>query len=206
VILVIDPGTGNLRSVGKALEACGAKIKISSNPRDVQKADKLVLPGVGAFPDAVKELKKKRLWTALKQAVGKGKPLMGICLGYQLLFSSSEEGGRKTQGLGLIPGAVKQFPVKRFKRKGFKVPHMGWNRLKQCKASGLLKGVKNNSYFYFVHSYRPLVKNKKDILGVADYEETFAAAVQRGNVSGFQFHPEKSQKAGLQILRNFIKQ
>jgi len=204
VIALVDYGMGNLRSVAKALEAVGGRVKVTSSPSDLKRARKILLPGVGAFPDAVRELKKKKLWEALREAPAQGKYLMGICLGYQLLFSASDEGGKRIKGLGLIDGEVTRFPLRSLVRKGYKVPHMGWNSVSIRKKSRLLKGVKEGTYFYFVHSYYPSVENTKDVLGKTDYGRSFDSAVEQDRLSGFQFHPEKSQDAGLVILRNFV--
>jgi glutamine amidotransferase len=204
VIALVDYGMGNLRSVAKAVENLGGRIKIVSNPGPLKRADKILLPGVGAFPDAVRELKRRRLWEPLKRLAREGRPLMGICLGYQLLFTSSTEGGRLTRGLDLIPGTVRRFKFSRLKHRGYKVPHMGWNQLELQRPSPLLRGIRNKSFFYFVHSYYPEPRRAKDILARTLYGHRFASAVERGNLSGFQFHPEKSQSAGLRILSNFI--
>lgn len=204
MIALVDYGMGNLRSVAKAIERCGGRVRVTSSPLDLKKCRKIVLPGVGAFPDAVKELRRKKLWEPLLEEAAKGKRLMGICLGYQLLFSSSTEGGKITQGLGLIPGKVGSFALSSMKKKGLKVPHMGWNQLEIQKKSPLLKGVRDKSFFYFVHSYYPVPSDRKDVLGRTRYGIPFASAVERGNLSGFQFHPEKSQTVGLGILKNFV--
>jgi glutamine amidotransferase len=205
MIALVDYGMGNLRSVAKALEACGGRVKITSSPRDLKKAKKILLPGVGAFPDAVRELKKKRLWDALIEEASENKHLMGICLGFQLLFSSSDEGGKRTKGLNLIPGEVKKFPLASLPRQGYKVPHMGWNEMKFRKKSRLLTGLKSGSYFYFVHSYYPVPEDPSVVLGETLYGRPFASAIEKNRLYGFQFHPEKSQGAGLRILKNFIQ-
>ena len=204
MIAVIDYGMGNLGNVQRALKVCGAKSTLCTTPASLKRAQKIILPGVGAFPDAVKELKRIKLWDALKDEAAEGKPLLGVCLGYQLLFTSSHEGGKKIKGLDLIPGDVTRFPKTEYRKKRLKVPHMGWNKLKQSKKSRLLKGVKDDDYFYFVHSFFPKPKRSKDILGKTPYGKLFASAVERKNIFGFQFHPEKSQDAGLRILKNFI--
>lgn len=204
MIALVDYGMGNLGSVAKALEVLGGRVKVTSSPRELKRAKKILLPGVGAFPDAVRELKKKKLWDALQAAPQDGKFLMGICLGYQLLFSSSDEGGREVKGLGLVPGEVRRFPIRSLIRKGYKVPHMGWNEVSFSKKSAITKGVRTGSYFYFVHSYYPLPDVAQDVLGKTVYGKSFASAVERGRLFGFQFHPEKSQEAGLRILKNFI--
>jgi len=204
VIALVDYGMGNLGSVAKALEVLGGRVKVTSSARELKRAKKILLPGVGAFPDAVRELKKKKLWDALQEAPQDGKYLMGICLGYQLLFSASDEGGRRVKGLGLVPGEVRRFPIRSLIRKGYKVPHMGWNEVSFSKKSLLTRGVRTGSYFYFVHSYYPLPDITRDVLGKTTYGRSFASAIERDRLFGFQFHPEKSQEVGLRILKNFI--
>lgn len=197
-IAIIDYGMGNLRSVQKAFEACGAKPLIVSKSRDIEKADKVVLPGVGAFTHAISELKKLRLIDPLKEKVRSGTPYLGICLGLQLLFSESEEGGR-VKGLDLISG-----PVVRF-RGSLKTPHMGWNTVsilqKKCP---LLKEISQEDYFYFVHSYYGVPDDKSWALTSTQYGKKFTSSVWKGNIFATQFHPEKSQKNGLTMIRNFI--
>ena len=201
MIVIIDYGMGNLRSVEKAFEKYCSNAVVSSSAKDILKADKIILPGVGAFKVAMDELKKKGLIGPIKEAIEKGKPFLGICLGLQLLFSESEEGG-KIKGLDIIKGRVKRFKEK----KGQKVPHMGWNRIGvRCQVSGvrILDGVKDGSYMYFVHSYYVEPKDKDVILCETDYGGNFASGIRRDNVYGFQFHPEKSQAVGLKIVENF---
>jgi len=204
VIAVVDYGMGNLGNVCRAIKHCGKSVKICTTPKELKRAKKIILPGVGAFPDAVKELKRKKLWDTIIDEVSKRKPLMGVCLGYQLLFTSSDEGGKKIPGLNLVKGHVRRFSTAKAKQKKVKIPHMGWNELRIKKGSKILKGIKNKSFFYFVHSYYPKDVNQKDILGVTDYCEPVVAAIERDNIIGFQFHPEKSQDAGLRILKNFL--
>jgi glutamine amidotransferase len=204
MIVVIDYGMGNLHSVRKALEVVGAKAKVSSYPEDIKKASKLVFPGVGSFGEAMKELKRLKLVQPIKDAIASGTPFLGLCLGLQLLFEKSEE-APGVRGLGVLRGEVK-----RFKLRDLKVPHMGWNNIAynlKLKAGSLklLKGVSNNSYMYFVHSYYAVPKNKKDILTTTNYGIKFASGVCKDNIYGLQFHPEKSQELGLRILRNFVK-
>lgn len=192
---------GNIHSVRKALEHLGAKTAVVYKPAGAMKFSRLVLPGVGAFDDAMAALKKNKLAAAICDYISTGKPFLGICLGMQLLFESSRE-ARKEKGFGLLKGSVELFA----KKKGLKVPHMGWNQLKQAaEPCPLLKEIKNNSYVYFCHSYYAAPEDKRIIAATADYGADFAAVVCRDNIYGVQFHPEKSQGTGLQILRNFIE-
>lgn len=197
-ILIIDYGLGNLRSVQKGLEYAGARVGISKDPADIKRASGLVLPGVGAFRDGMK------YFGIMEKAVGEevknSKPLLGICLGMQMLASEGEEGGL-TRGLDLIPGRVVRFP-----HNELKVPHMGWNSLKIKKQHPLLRGIQDGSYMYFVHSYY-LTTMKKYVLASCKYGVDFPAVIsnEEENVMGTQFHPEKSGEAGLNILKNFVE-
>ncbi len=198
-IIVVDYGMGNLRSVSKALEHLGGKVMVSSSPSDIEMAEKIVLPGVGAFGDAAAELKRQNLMEPLRQAVEKKKPFFGICLGLQLLFKTSEE-SPEGEGLNVLPGKVQLF-----RSKNIKIPQMGWNQVVWQKSHPLIKNVPSNSYFYFVHSYYAAPEKKEAALGQTTYgEETFTSVVAHENIFATQFHPEKSQKAGLEILKNFI--
>lgn len=205
MITVIDYGMGNLRSVQKAFELFYPNVRISSSREDVLSSDKIVLPGVGAFGKAMEELRKRRLAKAIKEAIEKGRPFLGICLGLQLLFLESEEGGR-VKGLGVLSGKVRKF-----KNAGeLKIPHMGWNRIRNAESetganAAILSGVPEGSYMYFVHSYVVEPKDKDMILCETDYGETFASGIEMGNVYAFQFHPEKSQSVGLRIIKNFVE-
>jgi len=199
MIALIDYGMGNLRSVGKALEAMGGRVRVTDRARDVKRADKVVLPGVGEFGQAMDELKKRNLLDALRKSIAQSKPFLGICLGMQLLFESSEE-SPKTPGLRAIQGKVKRFPDKM----RLKIPQMGWNQVEFLQRSALVKGVKNNSYFYFVHSYYVEPQNRGTMLGVTQYGKRFVSMVEKDHLFGMQFHPEKSQQDGLRLLRNFI--
>ncbi|MCX5665963.1 MAG: imidazole glycerol phosphate synthase subunit HisH [Candidatus Omnitrophica bacterium] len=198
MIVVIDYGMGNLHSVRKALEVVGAGAKVSSSAKDILRADKIVFPGVGSFGEAMKELKKRKLVQPIKDAIAEGKPFLGLCLGLQLLFERSEE-APGVKGLGVLKGEVK-----RFKLKGLKVPHMGWNSIKN-KRSDIFDKVPDNSYMYFVHSYYVKPKDKKVVLSTTSYGIDFASGVCKDNVYAFQFHPEKSQALGLKILKNFVE-
>ncbi|MDP2981301.1 MAG: imidazole glycerol phosphate synthase subunit HisH [Candidatus Omnitrophota bacterium] len=202
MIAIIDYGMGNLRSVQKAFEKFCSNVIVSASANDILKADKIVLPGVGAFKTAMDELKKRGLIDPIKESIGKGRPFLGICLGLQLLFSESEEGGR-IKGLDVIKGKVKRFKHK----DGLKIPHMGWNRIEAKSKGGRAKifdGVGDGSYMYFVHSYYAAPKDKDVILCETDYGRNFTSGVHKDNVYGFQFHPEKSQSAGLKIVENFV--
>jgi len=200
MIAIIDYGMGNIHSVQKALESMGAKTIVTNKPEDIKASDKAVLPGVGAFDDAMQELKKQNLISALTGHIKSKKIFLGICLGMQLLFEKSEE-ARVTKGLGLLKGIVKKFENK----DNLKVPHMGWNQLKvKNSACPLLKDLADNSYVYFCHSYYPQPKNECIIAATTDYGLDFTSILWHDNIYGVQFHPEKSQEVGLKILRNFV--
>lgn len=205
MIVVIDYGMGNLHSVRKALEVAGARVKVSSCPADIEKAEKIVFPGVGAFGEAMKELGRRKLAGPIKDSISAGKPFLGLCLGLQLLFEKSDE-APGVKGLGVLRGNVKRF---RFaSREKLKVPHMGWNNIKSVRHktqdTRILKGIPDNSYMYFVHSYYAVPADKKDILVTTDYGMDFTSGVASDNIYALQFHPEKSQEMGLRILRNFV--
>jgi glutamine amidotransferase len=199
MIVIIDFGMGNLRSVQKAIEAVGRAAEITSDPDRVRRASKVVLPGVGAFSDAIAELRRSGLGDAFREAVREGKPCLGVCLGLQLLFESSAEDGEHT-GLGLLPGRVVRFAS----RPGLKVPHMGWNELRILKPAPLLAGLGSSPSVYFVHSYHAVADNSEDVAAVAEYPEPFPAVVWRENLTACQFHPEKSQAVGLAMYANFV--
>ena len=200
MIAIIDYGMGNLRSVQKALEAVGHEATVTPDPEVVRKASKVILPGVGAFADAIAELRRTGLGEAFTEAVRAGKPCLGVCLGLQLLFDASEEDGEH-QGLGLIPGRVVRFDPE----PGLKVPHMGWNTLRVRKPSPLLEGLEAEPSVYFVHSYYARPADPADVVAEADYPRPFAAMVARENLTGAQFHPEKSQRVGLAMYANFAR-
>jgi glutamine amidotransferase len=196
-ITMIDYGGSNLRSVQKAFEAVGAMVAVTADPQTVAQAAKLVLPGVGAFGAGMAALRARGLDEAVSAAVARGAWLLGICLGMQFLFDESEEMGRHA-GLGLLPGRVVRFPAG-----ALKVPHVGWNEIEPRVAHPLLIGLPPGAHAYFVHSYLCVPARPDDVLATADYGGPFAAIVGRGRVCGLQFHPEKSQRVGLGILRNF---
>jgi len=195
-LAIIDYGMGNLRSVQKALESVGLAGEVTSNEKIISTAPAVILPGVGAFEDAMANLTRTGLIPIIREVVAKGTPFLGICLGMQLLFSTSEENGLH-QGLNLLPGTVKRLPP------GLKVPHMGWNQLVIRKEEPMLKGVNDGDYFYFVHSYYVQPEDDDVIIAASDYGFEFPALVGRDNLMGIQFHPEKSSNLGLQILKNF---
>ncbi len=199
MIAIIDYGVGNLASVNKAFSFIGYESKITSDHEEILGADKVVLPGVGAFADAMDNLDKSGMISIIKEVAQKGTPLLGICLGMQLLFDYSTEGGEKVSGLGLLKGSVNQFPL----NMGLKVPHMGWNSLDIRQENGIFSGVRQKSYVYFVHSYYLTAENTYDVAAVCEYGIRFDAAVCKGNIMGTQFHPEKSGDVGLDILKNF---
>ncbi len=199
---IIDYGMGNLRSVSKAIEHLGGTVYVGSERKKLERARKLIVPGVGAFGDAIGELKKRGLIKLIQEAAKSGKFVLGICLGLQLFFERSAE-SPDVKGLGIWKGAVKRFRIS--KRSNLKIPHMGWNQVRFQKYSPLVSRVKDDSYFYFVHSYYAVPKDENLILGETAYGVPFPAMLSAGNIFAVQFHPEKSQNAGLQILKNFIR-
>jgi glutamine amidotransferase len=198
MIAIIDYGMGNLRSVQKAVEAVGHEALVTPDPAALRRASHVILPGVGAFADAMAELSRTGLAEAFAESVRAGKPCLGICLGLQLLFETSSEDGDHT-GLGLLKGRVVRFPP----RPGLKVPHMGWNTLKVRRPVPLLAGLDPEPSVYFVHSYYALPNCPDDVAAEADYPDPFAAIVWRDNLMACQFHPEKSQRVGLAMYANF---
>ncbi len=200
MIVIVDYGMGNLRSVQKGFERIGSEALVSRDIRDINSATKLVLPGVGAFPECMKNLKKFGLVESILDFLKSNKPFLGICLGLQLLFDESEEFGLN-RGLEVIHGKVKAFD----REMGLKIPHMGWNQVIFKKDIAIFDGIDNESYFYFVHSYYVEPEQESDTAAQTDYGITFTSAIARGNVFALQFHPEKSQKNGLKILENFSK-
>lgn len=199
MITVIDYGMGNLRSVVKALELYTNEVQLSSDPAVIEKSDALVMPGDGAFGMAMNNLKKDGWIEPLKKFIKADGYFLGVCLGYQLLFSSSEEFGH-AEGLNIIPGRVV-----RFVKNGLKVPHMGWNSMKFEQESQFLSNIPDNSYFYFIHSYYPETQDDSWIIGKTDYGVSFPCIVGKGNLLAAQFHPEKSHRYGLKIIENFVR-
>lgn len=200
MIAVIDYEVGNLRSVEKALHFIGCEAKVSSDKEFILNADAVVLPGVGAFADAMQSLGKHGMIEVINKVIESKKPFLGICLGMQLLFDYSEEGGQEVQGLGILRGAIKQLPD----NMNLKVPHMGWNSLELKGESLLFKGISKNPYVYFVHSYYLDTDDKDIVIASTNYGINFSVAVQKGSIYATQFHPEKSGEVGLNMLRNFV--
>ncbi len=201
-VMIVDYGAGNLNSVKRSLDILGAASTVSSDPKDIEMADKIILPGVGHFGRAMSSLQQLELLDPLHQAViVKRKPILGICLGMELMAEKSAEGNAR--GLGWLDAEVVEFKISDKKR--YKVPHMGWNRLRRKKDSRLLKNVDESSEFYFVHSYHLTIRDQSDLLSETHYGISFPSAIEKDNVFGVQYHPEKSHDAGIQVLKNFIE-
>lgn len=201
MIALLDYGSGNLRSVHKALLKVGAAVRIAQRPEEMKGASAVVLPGVGAFDDCINAMRKQELLEASRDFIKSGKPFLGICVGYQALFEKSEEFNSCAAGLGIFQGCVIRFDNKN----GLKIPQIGWNQLDIVKADcPLYRGVAKDSYVYFVHSFFPKPLDSTIVATRTEYGETFASSVWRDNVYATQFHPEKSQKVGLQLLKNFV--
>jgi glutamine amidotransferase len=198
MIAIIDYQMGNLRSVQKAFEKVGHAAEITADPQSLERAERVVLPGVGAFADAIAELRRRDLIEPIKAAIASGKPFLGICLGMQLLLDVSYEDGEH-RGLGVVAGEVRRFDLPH----EYKVPHMGWNGVRFRQQAPIFRGIDDGAHFYFVHSYYVVPKDKSVIAGEASYPEPFCAVIQRDNLFATQFHPEKSQAAGLRLLKNF---
>lgn len=199
MIAIVDYDAGNLKSVEKALLYIGAKPVITQEPALIRRADKVILPGVGAFGDAMDKLKKFELTNTLKEVAGSGTPFLGICLGLQLLFPFSEE-TEGVKGLSILEGGIYRIPG----TEGLKIPHMGWNSIKVTPGARLFKGMEEEPYVYFVHSYYLKAKNMEDVAATTEYGVTIHASIEKGNLFACQFHPEKSGEAGLKILDNFV--
>ncbi len=200
MISILDYGMANLRSVQKAFAEVGHDAQIISSADQIDKTDKLVLPGVGAFRDAVATLREKELDGAIVNLIQSGKPFLGICLGLQMLFDVGLEDG-EWQGLGVLKGKCVRFEVD--KLYGLKVPHMGWNQLELKNPSPLFDGMQDGANVYFVHGYHVVPEDESIIAAITEYGRPFVSAITKDNIQATQFHPEKSQKVGLQILRNF---
>jgi glutamine amidotransferase len=201
MIALLDYGSGNLRSVQKALLKVGARVNVVQNPEAMAEAEAAVLPGVGAFDDCLNALSRQRLLEGTRQFIASGKPFLGICVGYQALFEKSEEFNSCAAGLGLFGGKVVKFPA----NNGLKVPQIGWNQLEIAPRNcPLFEGIAEGSYAYFVHSYFPKPVDESIIASRTDYGGRFASAIWKHNVFATQFHPEKSQDVGLKLLKNFV--
>jgi glutamine amidotransferase len=201
-IAIVDYGMGNLRSVQKGFAEVGFDAHVTADPSEIERAEKVVLPGVGAFKDAVATIREKRMVEPIKRHIDTGKPFLGICLGLQMLFDVGYEDGEH-QGLGIIPGKCVRFDVD--KTQGLKVPHMGWNQLRFKRRSPLFRDLAPESNVYFVHSYHVVPRDADVIASTTDYGGEFTSSIWRENVMATQFHPEKSQRVGLQILANFAR-
>ena len=200
MIAMIDYDAGNIKSVEKALQKLGADVVITKDPQEILSADKVILPGVGAFGDAMNNLKKYGLDEVIHQVVEKGTPFLGICLGLQLLFERSDE-SPEAVGLGILKGEILRIPD----AEGLKIPHMGWNSLHLQNNGRLFKGLKENDYVYFVHSYYLKAEEEEIVKATTNYSVNIHASVEKDNVFACQFHPEKSSDVGLKILKNFVE-
>jgi imidazole glycerol-phosphate synthase subunit HisH len=202
MIALLDYGSGNLRSAQKALLKVGADVRVAQRPDEIGDARAMVLPGVGAFDDCIAALRKQELLEAARDFIQTGKPFLGICVGYQALFERSEEFNSCAAGLGIFQGSVIRFSEKN----GLKIPQIGWNQLEIVKTDcPLFRGIENGSYVYFVHSFYPQPADAGIVATRTEYGDTFASSVWRDNVYATQFHPEKSQNVGLQLLKNFVE-
>ena len=202
MIAIIDYGMGNLRSVQKAFERVGHPAVVTRDPGEIEKANRVVLPGVGAFGDCMDNLTRYELVEPIRQSISCGKPFLGICLGLQLLFTESEEFGTH-QGLNILPGTIRRFPISPESESNLKVPHMGWNTISIRQTAPLLEGVASGSHVYFVHSYYVQPEDPTVTCTVTDYGLPFVSSVWKDNIFASQFHPEKSQQVGLQLFYNF---
>lgn len=200
MIAIVDYDAGNIKSVEKALQFLGQEPVVTRDKETLLQAEKVIVPGVGAFGDAMGKMHQYGLVEVLREIAAKGTPLLGICLGLQLFFESSEE-TPGVEGLGLLPGKIVRIPDK----EGFKIPHMGWNSIQINPASRLLKGIEEGAYVYFVHSYYLQAENEADVAATTDYVVNIHAAAEHENIFATQFHPEKSGEIGLRILKNFIE-
>jgi glutamine amidotransferase len=202
IIAIIDYDMGNLKSVAKAFEAVGADVRITRDPKVLQDAERIVLPGVGAFTECMANLQRYSLIDPIKNQIKTGKPFLGICLGLQLLFDESDEFG-PTPGLGILKGRVKKFNFSD-DFKNLKIPHMGWNEAKPKDTATLFKNLPESANFYFVHSFYAVPNNAAIVATTTDYGFNFCSSIESNNLFACQFHPEKSQKNGLHVLKNFL--
>lgn len=202
MIALVDYGAGNVRSVHKALEAVGGDVRLAREPGPIRTAEKVVLPGVGAFADCMSGLRRAELLDALREAVEQDKPLLGICVGMQVMFDEGEEMGRHA-GLGWLPGRVVRFPGD-IVAEGLKIPHTGWNQIQPGGEHPLLRGLPRGAWVYFSHAYY-CDASPEHVVATTDYGGPFASVVGRAQIYGVQFHPEKSQRVGLEVLRNFVE-
>ena len=200
MVAIVDYDAGNIKSVEKALQYIGEHPVITRDVKEIKKADHVIVPGVGAFEDAMEKMNRYELTKVLQDVAASGTPIMGICLGLQLFFERSDESEHDVKGLSLLPGEIVRFPEK----EGYKIPHMGWNSLKINPNSKLLKGIPEDVYVYFVHSYYLKAKHIEDVPATTDYIVPVHAAVEHDNIFATQFHPEKSGDVGLEILKNFV--
>jgi glutamine amidotransferase len=219
-IIIIDYGAGNLRSVARAVAHCGYEPRVTGDPGEVAAADALIVPGVGAAADTMRNLREHGMVEPIREYIASGRPFFGVCMGQQALLSASEEGGEH-ECLGIIPGRVKKLPGGHANGVGaqhaapaagengnggvLKVPHMGWNQVRQTSEHPIFDGIADESYFYFVHSYYPQPDDDGVVIGETDYGVTFASVLARGNIVATQFHPEKSGDAGLRMYENFLR-
>ena len=197
-LVIVDYGAGNLHSVAKAVTSQGVRPLVTSSARDLDGADAVIVPGVGAAADTMASLRKHELIAPIREYIDSGRPFLGVCMGQQALFDVSEEGGEH-ECLGVLPGRVVRLPD------GLKVPHMGWNRVHVARAHPIFEGIDDGSYFYFVHSYFPRPDDPAVVIGETDYGIRFASVVARDNVVATQFHPEKSGENGLKLYGNFLR-
>ena len=201
-IAIIDYDAGNIRSVQKALEECGASARITADSDDIIAADGVVFPGQGACDASMRSIRERGLFDVIKQSIDSGKPFLGVCLGLQLLLESSEEGDEPC--LAILKGSTKRLPPEKTDQAGLKIPHMGWNSVSLSVDHPVFKGIPDESYFYFVHSYYADPEDKNIVAGVTNYGIDFCSAVAWDNVAAVQFHPEKSGAVGLSLYRNFL--
>ncbi len=197
-LVIVDYGAGNLHSVAKAVQSQGVKPMITTSAKYLDEADALIVPGVGAAEDTMLNLRRCELVDPIKSYIASGRPFFGVCMGQQALFDASEENGLQ-ECLGILPGRIVKLPD------DVKVPHMGWNRVRQTREHPIFEGIEDGAYFYFVHSYRPRPDDESVVIGETDYGVTFPSAVARDNVVATQFHPEKSGEAGLRMYANFLR-